>query len=214
MRSMSTSVKVIIAAVGAFLAYTALRALVSWVATYWVTIVTVTGLALVLAVGVFLFRRHQTAALRAEYAELERHLAAIDGMDVPEFEEWISQLLRRDGFRKIRFVGRVADLGGDFIATTPDDRRVMIRAKSDDGTLSKRGARHIQALGAHAHARFKADAAMLVTNADLHRVKTAARHDALAAQLGVVLVDRRELALWSTDQKPPAELTATPAEVG
>jgi HJR/Mrr/RecB family endonuclease len=100
------------------------------------------------------------------------------------------------------------------VATAPDARRVVVRAKPDDGTLSKRGARHIQALGADAHAKWQADTAILVTNADLHPLKTAARHDALAEQLGVILIDRLELATWVADRRPPAELTATPAAAG
>ncbi|GAA4924235.1 restriction endonuclease [Stackebrandtia albiflava] len=211
MPPLSLTVKIVAGAAVLFLAFTGLRYAALWVAQHWVPVVVVLALVALAAGGVLLYRHRRNAAERAEDAELERHLAKADTMTIPEFEAWVAKLLLRDGFRQVRFVGRAADFGSNFVATAPDSRRVMVRAKPDDGTMSKRGARHIQALGADAHARWKADTAMLITNADLHRLKVAARHDALAAQLGVILVDRMELAAWVADRKPPAELTASPA---
>lgn len=207
----SIMVKVGAAIVGLILIFTVVKTVAHWMAQNWATVAIVGGSLAVLVVGGILIYRNRTSFQRTEDQELERHLAEADTMSIPEFETWVARLLLRDGFRKVRFVGRAADFGSNFVATAPDSRRVMIRAKPDDGTMSRRGARHIQALGADAHARWKADTAMLVTNADLHRLKTAARHDALAEQLGVILVDRMELATWVADRKPPAELCAAPS---
>jgi len=204
-------VKVGAAIVGLILVFTVVKAVAHWMAQNWATVAIVGGTVAVLLLGGIFIYRNRTSLHRAEDQELERHLAEADTMTIPEFETWVARLLLRDGFRKVRFVGRAADFGSNFVATAPDSRRVMIRAKPDDGTMSRRGARHIQALGADAHARWKADTAMLVTNADLHRLKTAARHDALAEQLGVILVDRMVLATWVADRKPPAELCAEPS---
>ncbi|HZE41695.1 MAG TPA: restriction endonuclease [Stackebrandtia sp.] len=214
MRNLSTSVKAIIALVAAVVGLAVLKFVAAWVALHWLLLVVIVATLVAVSLGAFAFRRHQTSDHRAEYAELERHLSRADEMTIPQFESWVGQLLLRDGFRKIRFMGRSGDFGSNFVATAPDARRVVVRAKPDDGTLSKRGARHIQALGADAHAKWQADTAILVTNADLHPLKTAARHDALAEQLGVILIDRLELATWVADRRPPAELTATPAAAG
>lgn len=194
------------------LLYTGIRVAAQWVVNNMVTVIVVVVVLGLIALTGYLYYRFRHVVHRTESAELERHLAEADTMTIPEFETWVARLLLRDGFRKVKFVGRAADFGSNFVATAPDSRRVMIRAKPDDGTMSRRGARHIQALGADAHARWKADMAMLVTNADLHRLKTAARHDALAEQLGVVLVDRMALASWVADHRPPAELCAAPAD--
>lgn len=213
MRSWSTSGKAVAAIVALFVGFTVLKYVSQWLANHWVSVVVVVGILAALTIGAVLFRRHQTSEFRAENAFLERHLAPVDAMDLPQFEAWVAKMLLRDGFSKVRFVGRSGDFGSNFVATAPDSRKIVVRAKPDDRTLGRRGARHIQALGADAHARWQADTAMLVTNADLHPLKTAARHDALAAQLGVILVDRMELAAWIADRKPPAELTATAAPI-
>lgn len=215
MRNLSTSAKAVIALVGLVVGFAVFKYVLAWLAANWFTLVVAVTLVVALAVAAFAFRRHQTRPDRLESKELERHLERIDDMDLPQFESWIGQQLLSNGFRKVRYVGRSGDFGSNFVATAPapDTRRVVVRAKPDDGTLSRRGARHIQALGADAHARWKADTAVLITNADLHPLKTAARHDALAQQLGVVLVDRLELAAWVADRKPPAALTAAPASV-
>lgn len=216
MSNLSASAKVAIGVVALILGIPVAKYALTWLSMNWFSLVIVVALVAALVVAGLGFRRYRTRPDRMESRELERHLERIDDMDIPQFESWMGQMLINNGFRKIRYVGRSGDFGSNFVATAPapDTRRVVVRAKPDDGTLSRRGARHIQALGADAHARWKADTAILVTNADLHPLKTAARHDALAAQLGVVLVDRLELAAWVAGSKPPAALTAAPATAG
>jgi restriction system protein len=214
MRTSSFSVKAVVVIAGLIVGYAAIKEVSAWVIQHWLLLSSIVLLLIAITAGALLYRRHRTSAYRAENASLERHLARADEMDIPQFEAWVGRLLLRDGFRKVRFVGRSGDFGSNFVATAPEGRRVVVRAKPDDGTLSKRGSRHIQALGADAHARWKVDIALLVTNADLHPLKTAARHDALASQLGVILVDRLELAAWVADRQPPAELAATAASAG
>lgn len=172
------------------------------------------GVAIFVAIviGSFAGRHYYLTHPRPEEGVNSRHLAKVDYMDIPQFESWVAQLLLRDGFRKVRFVGRSGDFGSNFVATAPDSSKVVVRAKPDDGTLGRRGARHIQALGADARGKWQVDAAMLVTNANMHPVRTSARHDALAAQLGVVLIDRGKLASWVAKRQPPA-LTSGPARV-
>lgn len=211
MLSPSILVRVVAVVAGLILLYSGIRVAAEWVVNNLTTVIVLVVAIGLLVLAAITYYRYRYVAYRTDDTKLESHLAEADAMTIPEFETWVARLLLRDGFRKVKFVGRAADFGSNFVATAPDSRRVMIRAKPDDGTLSRRGARHIQALGADAHARWKADTAMLVTNADLHRLKTAARHDALAEQLGVILVDRMELAAWVADRKPPAELCAAPA---
>lgn len=211
MFSPSILARVVAAIAGIILLYTGVRVAAQWVVNNTVTVVVLALIAGLVVTACLVYYRYRHVVHRDD-AQLERHLAEADTMSIPEFETWVARLLLRDGFRKVKFVGRAADFGSNFVATAPDSRRVMVRAKPDDGTMSRRGARHIQALGADAHARWKADTAMLVTNADLHRLKTAARHDALAEQLGVILVDRMELASWVAERKPPAALAAGSAE--
>lgn len=214
MRSWSTSTKVVAAIVAVVLGFSVFKVLSQWLAAHWLTLISVIALLAAITIGAVMYHRHKTSTDRAANASLERHLEHVDQMDLPQFEAWVGKLLLRHGFRKVRFVGRSGDFGSNFVATAPNTRKVMVRAKPDDRTLGRRGDRHIQALGADAHARWQADTALLVTNADLHPLKTAARHDALAAQLGVILVDRLELAAWVADRRPPAELTATAAQPG
>ena len=208
MPSWSLSAKILIAFAAILIGFTIFDGMSGWVASHWIIGAVIIGtLALLLLIGLGI-QHYFTSASRREHASLERHLAEVDKMDLPQFEAWVGKLLIRHGFTKLRCVGRSGDFGSSLVATGPDARRIMVRAKPDDRTLGNRGDRHIQALGLDAHARWQVDTAMLVTNADLHPLKTGARHDALAAQLGVIIVDRLELALWIAERQPPPELTS------
>ncbi|MGH8792221.1 MAG: restriction endonuclease [Stackebrandtia sp.] len=214
LRSASLSTKIVAGLSGLILGYLFIRTLAGWINANFVAVAIGVGVLAATAVGSLGFRHfYVTQRQRRDEDSPERHLAECDEMDIPQFESWVAQLLLRDGFRKVRFIGRSGDFGSNFLATAPDASRVVVRAKPDDGTLGRRGARHIQALGADARGKWQTDTAILVTNADMHPVRTAARHDALAAQLGVVLVDRFELAVWVAERELPA-LPAAPVHVG
>ena len=114
-------------------------------------------------------------------------------------------LVGLDAKRVKKFGHRKNDLGCNFVATFNNGQRIIVRAKKDDKTMRRRnGNRHVQILGGEIKARWDCDAGVLITNANLHWMHHAARNEAVAAQLGVLIVDRDRLAEWiDTGEAPP-----------
>lgn len=170
-----------------------------------------TIISLTVGAAWILLRRPREAPDKAALEEREDVMHDIDQMAVPVFDQMVASLLKRCEARKIKKFGhKGSDLGCSFVITMCDGRRVAVRSKKDDGTLRRRGARHIQALGAETHPKWSADVSVLVTNADLHWLKYAGRNKALARQLNVTLMDRNQLAAWLTTGNPPAALQCEP----
>ncbi|MCH7231701.1 restriction endonuclease [Glycomyces sp. L485] len=148
---------------------------------------------------------HQDRALTAERQELMR---SVNKMNIPTFDATVAQLLiRLDAKRVKKFGHRQNDLGCNFVVTFNNGKRIIVRAKKDDHAMKRQnGTRHVQILGGEIKARWDCDAGVLITNANLHWLHHAARNEAVAAQLGVLIVDRDRLAEWIDTGEPPAEL--------
>jgi hypothetical protein len=159
--------------------------------------------------GWILFRsrghEHRDRALTAERHDLMR---SVDKMNIPAFDAMVGQLLvGLDAKRVKKFGHRKNDLGCNFVVTFTNGKRIIVRAKKDDKTLRRRnGNRHVQILGGEIKARWDCDAGVLITNANLHWMHHAARNEAVAQQLGVLIVDRDRLAEWIDTGIAPAEL--------
>jgi hypothetical protein len=157
--------------------------------------------------GWILFRsrghEHRDRAVSAERHALMR---SVDKMNIPAFDAMAGQLLvGLDAKRVKKFGHRKNDLGCNFVVTFNNGQRIIVRAKKDDKTMRRRnGNRHVQILGGEIKARWDCDAGVLITNANLHWMHHASRNEAVAAQLGVLIVDRDRLAEWiDTGEAPP-----------
>lgn len=151
--------------------------------------------------------RHETHD-RGSTAEHQQLLRSIDKMNIPTFDAMAGQLLvRLDAKRIKKFGHRQNDLGCNFVVTLNNGKRIIVRAKKDDHAMKRQnGTRHVQILGGEIKARWDCDAGVLITNANLHWMHHAARNESVAAQLGVLIVDRERLAEWIDTGEPPAEL--------
>ncbi|WP_199039069.1 restriction endonuclease [Glycomyces salinus] len=189
-----------------------------FIAEYWAWLVSITILLGGTALAAWvLFRgrgdspEHRDRQLTAERNELMR---SIDKMPVPAFDSMVGQLLiRLDAKRVKKFGHRRNNLGCNFVVTLGTGQRIVVRAKKDDRIVRREGARHIQLLGGEIHPRWNCDAGVLITNANLHTIRHAARNDTVAAQLGVLVVDRGKLAEWIDTGEPPAQLLPVPKEI-
>lgn len=153
-------------------------------------------------------RGHHDHLDRVTTAERQQLLRSIDKMNIPTYDAMVAQLLvRLDAKRVKKFGHRQNDLGCNFVVTFNNGKRIIVRAKKDDHAMKRQnGTRHVQILGGEIKARWDCDAGVLITNANLHWMHHAARNEAVAAQLGVLIVDREHLAEWIDTGEPPAEL--------
>lgn len=153
-------------------------------------------------------RGHHDHVDRATTAERQQLLRSIDKMNIPTYDAMVAQLLvRLDAKRVKKFGHRQNDLGCNFVVTFNNGKRIIVRAKKDDHAMKRQnGTRHVQILGGEIKARWDCDAGVLITNANLHWMHHAARNEGVAAQLGVLIVDRERLAEWIDTGEPPAEL--------
>lgn len=159
--------------------------------------------------GWILFRsRGHEHHSRAESAEWHEIMRSVDKMNIPAFDAMVGQLLVGLDVKRVKKFGhRKNDLGCNFVVTFRNGKRIIVRAKKDDKTLRTRnGNRHVQILGGEIKARWDCDAGVMITNANLHWMHHAARNEAVAHQLGVLIVDRDRLAEWIDTGVAPAEL--------
>ncbi|SDE44676.1 Restriction endonuclease [Glycomyces harbinensis] len=166
--------------------------------------------------GWFLFRsrghEHRDRALTAERHALMRD---VDRMNIPDFDVMIGRLLvGLDAKRVKKFGHRKNDLGCNYVVTFSNGKRIIVRAKKDDRAMrSRNGNRHVQILGGEIKPRWDCDAGVLITNANLHWMHHASRNEAVAAQLGVLIVDRIRLAEWIETGEAPVELRPVRAAI-
>lgn len=153
-------------------------------------------------------RGHHDQVDRVTTAERQQLLRSVDKMNIPTYDAMVGQLLvRLDAKRVKKFGHRQNDLGCNFVVTFNNGKRIIVRAKKDDHAMKRQnGTRHVQILGGEIKARWDCDAGVLITNANLHWMHHAARNEGVAAQLGVLIVDRERLAEWIDTGEPPAEL--------
>jgi len=158
-----------------------------------VFVLAMVALGAAIIVIILLVRARRERGLRQ--AELDRNVAATDGMTGQQFEQYIARLMRRDGLHHVEVCGGSGDLGADVRAYTPDGRRVVVQCKRYSKSL---GDPHVQKFNGTPWQIHGADVAVLVTTG---RPTNNARQ--LAQRCGIVLVDRDALAVWATDGVPP-----------
>lgn len=159
--------------------------------------------------GWILFRsRGHESRDRALTAERHALMRGVDRMNLPAFDQMIGQLLVGLDVKRVKKFGhRKNDLGCNFVVTFTNGKRIIVRAKKDDRAMrSRNGNRHVQILGGEIKARWDCDAGVLITNANLHWMHHGSRNEAVAAQLGVLIVDRDRLAEWLETGMAPAAL--------
>ncbi|THV35781.1 restriction endonuclease [Glycomyces buryatensis] len=147
--------------------------------------------------------------------ERQELMRSVGRMNIPTFDATVAQLLvRLDAKRIKKFGHRQNDLGCNFVVTFNNGKRIIVRAKKDDRAMKRQnGTRHVQILGGEIKARWDCDAGVLITNANLHWLHHSARNEAVAAQLGVLIIDHNRLAEWIDTGLPPAELRMAPAQL-
>lgn len=144
-------------------------------------------------------RARRRAASRQ--AERDRAVESTDGMSGPEFEQWTARLLRRSGCVDVRVVGGAGDAGADVVATAPDGGRVVVQCKRYSAA-NKVGSEAVQRFSGTARYYHRADHALIVTTSAFTRPA-----QAIAAEVGIVLVDRRALAEWALTGAAPIALS-------
>ncbi|MEE6263069.1 restriction endonuclease [Plantactinospora sonchi] len=164
------------------------------------SVVIVVGL---LAVGGAVLTLVLRARDRRNAAENARalHIEVTDTMTGPQFEQWVAALLTRSGFSGVTVCGRAGDRGADIVATTPDDRRIVVQCKRH-GPTNRVGSAAIQRFAGTCRSIHRGDICAIVTNGSF----TAGDGLRLARELDIVLLDRTALAHWAYTGIPPASL--------
>lgn len=144
----------------------------------------VVALGVVLGVGVLVVRR-----LGAAYRKDALVRAGLDRLDPRRFEELTAELLRRDGFRKVRVIGGAGDGGVDVLGVSPDGQAYALQCKYYSRHVGPGDVRDF--VGALQARAYQAHQGVLVTSHYLsaQATRTAQEHD-------MVVVDRDRLADW------------------
>ncbi|MEE1798450.1 restriction endonuclease [Streptomyces sp. JV176] len=111
-----------------------------WVAGHWAVVwpvlVAVLAAAVVGGAGWALLRAHRLAvgkdrAWRAQEEARARELsmAEVDALSWQEFETYVADLCRRDGYTKVVVSGGSGDLGADVVGYLADGRKLVVQCK-------------------------------------------------------------------------------------
>ncbi|GGP06775.1 restriction endonuclease [Nonomuraea glycinis] len=146
--------------------------------------VTVVTLAVLLGAAVVVVRR-----LGASYRREALMRAGLDQLDPKRFEELTAELLRRDGFRKVRVVGGSGDRGIDVLGVAPDGSPYAVQCKYYTRPLGPGGVRDF--VGALHAAPYKDHQGVLVTS---NYLSTQAADTAREQDL--IVIDQDRLADW------------------
>jgi restriction system protein len=92
--------------------------------TWAVLLAVVALLAVLAAAGALVIRR-----MGAAYRDDALRRAGLDRLDHKRFEELAAELLRRDGFRRVRVVGGAGDRGVDVVGVACDGRPYAVQCK-------------------------------------------------------------------------------------
>ncbi len=186
--------------VGGMIAVYWLQLAVEWISQHriWAALIGIVLLSITAAVVKIVVSTRRAAAARQ--AALERSISHTDDMTGPQFEQWVARLLTRSGFTEVQVRGGAGDLGADIIAVSPVGHRVVIQCKRHRRNISSP---EIQKFAGTCRSIHKAEIPVIVTTAGFSQP---ARD--LAAQLGIVLIDRDQLAAWAADDIPPARFTS------
>jgi restriction system protein len=142
------------------------------------------SLAALLVAAVVVVRR-----LGAGYRRDALLRAGLDRLDPRRFEELTAELLRRDGFRKVRVVGGAGDRGVDVLGVAPDGRPYAVQCKYYTRPLGPGGVRDF--VGALRAAPYRDHRGVLVIS---HYLSTQAAETAREQDL--IVIDRDRLADW------------------
>lgn len=151
--------------------------------------------------GVLTLVRRAGRRRRSEEQTRALHVEVTDTMTGPQFEQWVAALLTRSGFAAVTVSGRAGDRGADIVATTPDNRRLVVQCKRH-GPTNRAGSAAIQRFAGTCRSIHRGDICAIVTNGSF----TAGDGRQLARELGIVLLDRTALAHWAYTGIPPASL--------
>ncbi|MEV4116536.1 restriction endonuclease [Nonomuraea sp. NPDC049695] len=165
------------------------RIVIAFVAAHRTAIVSVLIVVFILFVidaAVRAMHAHE-AKMRRQRLQDRARLEAIDAMSGQDFEHFIADLLRDEGYRHVEVVGRSGDQGADITARTRDGRKIAVQCKRQAAPV---GADRIRNLIGAVHCAYTGHQAVLVTSARFTR-------PALDEGDGhVVLVDRNRLVEW------------------
>lgn len=164
------------------------------------SVVIVVGLLAAGAGALTLVRRVNRRQQAEEYART-LHVEVTDAMTGPQFEQWVAALLTRSGFSGVTVSGRAGDRGADIVATTPDNRRLVLQCKRHSPT-NPVGSAAIQRFAGTCRSIHRGDVCAIVTNGSF----TVGDGRQLARELDIVLLDRTALAHWAYTGIPPASL--------
>ncbi|REE96842.1 restriction endonuclease [Thermomonospora umbrina] len=134
----------------------------------------------------------RTARRRRALFEANCRLDQIDLMTGDEFERHVAELLRRDGFRAVRVVGRTADRGADVIARGPDGEPIAVQCKRWRGNV---GAVEVRNFIGALNAAYAGHRGVFVASSAF--TVQALEEAGLA---GLRLVDRPDLGRWLTGE--------------
>jgi restriction system protein len=175
---------------------------------------TVQGLLTVLtiAAGTGIWIRQRTTSRRAAADLARKHrelheqscLAAADAMSGEQFEDYVADLMRMDGYQQVRVIGGANDGGADILAADPSGRLVAVQCKRQSAPVPIGVVRELNGTVGHEH---QGRTGLLVTTALL--TGPAAR---LAGQTAITVVDRTELARWMSRARLSIEQRDAPVE--
>ncbi|WP_344836455.1 restriction endonuclease [Nonomuraea dietziae] len=118
---------------GAVVAVAVARALFGFVGEHWPLFAAAGLVAAVAAVAFPLIRARRVAQRQRQWFADHLELARVDELSGSDFETLTAELLRRDGFRHVRELGRAGDMGVDITAVGPDGRRFASSASATRG---------------------------------------------------------------------------------
>ncbi|MDP9861484.1 MULTISPECIES: restriction endonuclease [Streptosporangium] len=151
----------------------------------WTTLLGVAAvLAVLLAAAAFVVR-HMGAAYRRD--ALLR--AELDRLDPRRFEELTAELLRRDGFGRVRVVGGAGDGGVDVLGVAPGGRPYAIQCKYYTRAIGPGAVRDF--VGALQARPYRGHQGVFVTS---HRLSAQAART--AREQDMIVIDRDRLADW------------------
>ncbi|QVQ52843.1 restriction endonuclease [Spiractinospora alimapuensis] len=141
-----------------------------------------------------LWARHRLTRWRSQRAVERTDFRRIDAMTGVEFEHFVADLMRRDGFSGVVVVGRAGDGGVDIRARTPGGRRCAVQCKRLKRAAQPKDVREFIGVLATTHRDY---AGMMVSANGF----TSRAAEEAAGYL--TLVGRAELAEWKTDHRVP-----------
>ncbi|WP_143020383.1 restriction endonuclease [Sinosporangium album] len=182
------------AAIGVLLVVGLLQAAVAFVGDNWPWLPALVVVSAGIAVAFAVWRARRASALEHRWLLENQALERVDGLTGAQFERLTAGLLRRDGFRQVRELGRAGDGGVDLTAVGPHGERFAIQCKRYAGAVGSPEVRNF--LGALGFT-FTGYTGILVTSGRLTRPAIEE-----ARRAGLILIERELLARWLREPIP------------